>query len=258
MRLDLMSWPEVENYLKGRNDIIVPIGSTEQHGPNGLIGTDALCAEVIGLAVGEKAGAIVAPTISIGMAQHHLGFPGSIALRPSTLLAVIRDVIASLARQGFHRISFLNGHGGNIATMTAAFSEYYGETSFSFEGTGTPVECRICNWWDAPSVQPITKELFGDAEGMHATASEVSVTQFAFPDAIKRVDIDPEIAPTGEFTDAVSYRLTFPDGRIGSNPTLASPEAGARLVEAAASDLAAEHLKWIQASHSSDGPNSFF
>ncbi len=245
MRLDLMSWPEVETYLKDRNDIVVPIGSTEQHGPNGLVGTDALCAEVIGRAVGEKAEAVVAPTISIGMAQHHLGFPGSISLRPSTLLAVVRDVIASLAHQGFHRISFVNGHGGNVATVRAAFSEYYAETSFSAGRTATPVECRLRNWWEAPSVQPITSELFGDAEGMHATASEVSVTQFAFPDAIKRVEVDPEIAPTGAFTDAVSYRLTFPDGRIGSNPTLASPEAGARLVEAAAADLAGDHLEWI-------------
>ncbi|OBX17979.1 amidase [Erythrobacter sp. QSSC1-22B] len=245
MRLDLMSWPEVDIYLKGRNDIVVPIGSTEQHGPNGLVGTDALCAEVIGRAVGEKAAAVVAPTISIGMAQHHLGFPGSMSLRPSTLLAVVRDVIASLAQQGFLRISFVNGHGGNIATVTAAFAEFYSETSFSAGRTATRVECRLRNWWEAPSVQTITSELFGDAEGMHATASEVSVTQFAFPNAIKRVDLDPEIAPTGVFTDAVSYCLAFPDGRIGSNPTLASPEAGARLVEAAASDLAVDHLKWI-------------
>lgn len=102
-------------------------------------------------------------------------------------------------------------------------------------------------------MQPITSELFGNAEGMHATASEVSVTQFAFPDAIKQAEVDPEIAPTATFTDAANYRLTFPDGRIGSNPTLASPEAGARLVEAAASDLTAEHLKWIQSPQKADG-----
>lgn len=245
MRLDLMSWPEVEAYRKERDDVVVPIGSTEQHGPNGLIGTDALCAEVIGRAMGEKAGAAVAPTLSVGMAQHHLGFPGSISLRPSTLLAVVRDVVASLARHGFRRIVFVNGHGGNIATVTAAFSEYYAETSFSGAGNETGVECRLRNWWEAPSVAPISRELYGRAEGLHATPSEVSVTQFAFPEAIKRAEMHPEIAPTRGFTDAADYRRAFPDGRIGSNPALASPEAGARLVEAAASDLAAEHLAWI-------------
>ncbi|MFN3943853.1 MAG: creatininase family protein [Allosphingosinicella sp.] len=245
MRIDLMSWPEVDHYLEDRSDIIVPIGSTEQHGPNGLIGTDALCAEVIGRAVGEKSGALVAPTIAIGMAQHHLGFPGSMSLRPSTLMAVVRDVIASLAGHGFTRICFVNGHGGNIATVTAAFSEYYAESSFAAHGNSTPVECRLRNWWEAPSVGPISKELYGDAEGSHATPSEVSVTQFAFPDHIKSAAMRPDVAPTASFTDAADYRRNFPDGRIGSNPALASPEAGARLVEAAAGDLAAEHLSWI-------------
>ena len=52
MRLQLSTWPEVETYLKTSRGIIIPIGSTEQHGPNGLIGTDALCAEEIALGVG--------------------------------------------------------------------------------------------------------------------------------------------------------------------------------------------------------------
>jgi creatinine amidohydrolase len=245
LRLDLQSWLEVQSYLENRSDIIVPIGSTEQHGPNGLIGTDALCAEVIGREMGDKASALVAPTLAVGMAQHHLGFPGSMSLRPSTLMAVVRDVIASLAGHGFMRICFLNGHGGNIATVTAAFSEYYSESSFGAHVTSTPVECRLRNWWEAPSVGPISKELYGQAEGHHATPSEVAVTQFAFPDHIKHAEMRPEIAPVAGFTDAVDYRRNFPDGRIGSNPALASPKAGARLVEAAASDLAAEHLRWI-------------
>ena len=67
------TWPRSQS-------IIIPIGSTEQHGPNGLIGTDALCAEAVAKGVGEKAEALVAPTISVGMAQHHLGFPGSMTL----------------------------------------------------------------------------------------------------------------------------------------------------------------------------------
>jgi len=135
MQLLLQTWPEVEAYLQASRGIILPIGSTEQHGPTGLIGTDAICAEVIARGVGEATGALVAPTIAVGMAQHHMGFAGSMTLRPSTLIAVLQDMVESLVRHGFERFYFLNGHGGNIATLAAAFSEIYAARSLSTAAT---------------------------------------------------------------------------------------------------------------------------
>jgi creatinine amidohydrolase len=247
MQLHLQTWPEVEAYLQTSHGIILPIGSTEQHGPVGVIGTDAICAEVIARGVGDAAPALVGPTIGVGMAQHHMAFPGSVTLRPSTLIAVLRDMVESLAQHGFEHFYFVNGHGGNIATVTAAFSEIYAARSLSPAGSLAPVKCRLRNWWQGQGVGQLAKELYGDAEGSHATPSEVAVTQFAYPEAIKSVPLDPVIAPRGDFSDAADYRRNFPDGRIGSNSALATPEAGKRLYDAAVAALTKDYLSWVGA-----------
>jgi creatinine amidohydrolase len=242
--LHLQTWEEVEAYLRNAKGIIVPIGSTEQHGPNGLIGTDAICAEAIAAEVGEAAGALVGPTINVGNAQHHLAFAGTITLRPSTLIAVIGDYVASLARHGFERFYFINGHGGNIATIGAAFAEIYAGASLR-PGNGPPLRCALKNWWETSGVSKLSKELYGDREGSHATPSEVSVTQHVYPEAIKRRGMGPPAPRVRGFTDAEDYRRLFPDGRIGSDPTLASPEHGARFVAAAVRDIGEEYRRFV-------------
>ena len=247
MFLHQQTWNDVEAYLKKSTGIVIPIGSTEQHGPNGLIGTDAICAEVVGKGIGEAAGALVAPTISVGMAQHHLAFPGSMTLRPTTLIAVVRDTVASLARHGFTRFYFINGHGGNIATVTAAFSEFYAETSLHPVGNAPSIKCKLRNWWESSKVKAISSELYGSSEGSHATPSEVSLTWYAYPDAVRKMTMDPPVAPTGSFTDSADYRRNFPDGRIGSNPGLSSREAGERLYKAAVQDAADDYKAFVTA-----------
>lgn len=246
MRLQLCTWQEVEAYLARSTAIMIPIGSTEQHGPNGLIGTDAICPEVIAQGVGERTGVLVAPTISVGMAQHHLGFPGSVTLRPSTLIAVVRDTVLSLARHGFDRFYFLNGHGGNIATLAAAFSEVYADASLGTAGQNRPaLRCRLQNWWDGERVAALSEELFGEALGSHATPAEVSLTYFAYPEAVKTARMSPDIAPEGPIYDAEDYRRRFPDGRIGSNPALASAAHGERLYDAALEDTIADFEAFV-------------
>ena len=104
IRLALRSWPEVENYLQTCKGVILPLGSTEQHGPTGAIGTDALTAEAVALEVGCRTGVLVAPVQSFGMAEHHLGFAGTMSLQPATLLGVMHDLVLSLARHGLSLI----------------------------------------------------------------------------------------------------------------------------------------------------------
>lgn len=245
MELRFSTWQEVDAYLQDSKTIILPIGSTEQHGPNGLIGTDALCPESLAIALGEKTGALIAPTIAVGMAQHHLGFAGSITLRPTTLIAVIRDTVNSLIQHGFERFYFLNGHGGNMATVNAAFSEIYAQASMALTAADqSNVRCRLINWWEADGVMALSKELFGEADGSHATCGEVSLTQYVYPHSIKSAEMNPPIAPRGPFYDAADFRRRFPDGRIGSNPSLASPEAGEKLFKQALAGLEKDYLEF--------------
>ena len=250
MRLQLCTWPEVEAYLKRSTGILMPLGSTEQHGPNGFIGTDALCPELIAGAMAETLDVMIAPTINVGMAQHHLGFPGSMALRPTTLIAVVRDMVKSLSLHGFDRFFFINGHGGNTPTLHAAFAEIYAEKSFCDAGGNEPrVRCELYNWWKIKSVLKIADEKFGEAEGRHATPSEVALTYYGYPEDAERVaktPMSPERAPDGPIYDAEDYRRRFPDGRIGSNPALATGDIGKRLLAAAAEELTGKYQEFLK------------
>lgn len=243
MKLHLATWPEIETYLTRSTGIVLPIGSTEQHGPSGLIGTDAICPETIAAGMAEDPGILVGPTQNIGMAQHHLGFPGSITLKPTTLIAVVCDVIRSLAVHGFTHFYYLNGHGGNIATLNAAFSEVWADTSLG--GPATGLRMKIGNWYQGPRVLELSKELFGDAEGSHATPSEISLTWHAHPECANKAAMDPARAPTGPIRDAGDYRSRFPDGRIGSDPTLASAAHGKRLYEAGLADALEDYRAFL-------------
>jgi creatinine amidohydrolase/Fe(II)-dependent formamide hydrolase-like protein len=235
MLLHLSTWPEIEAYLQRSKAVVVPIGSNEQHGPTGLLGTDWLCPEIIAHEAQKSGDLLVAPTFNIGMAQHHLGFPGTISLRPSTFMAAIGDWCRSLGAHGFEKIYFLNGHGGNVATIEAAFSELYAEASFAGRPRGFALKLK--NWWDLKGVHALANRQFPSGHGSHATPSEIAVTQWAYPDAIKRADYSPQIAPTGPIREALDFRARYPDGRMGSDPAQATPEKGGELVALAAAGL---------------------
>ena len=239
MLLAKSTWAEIETRLQRSRAVAVPIGSNEQHGPTGLLGTDWMCPEIIAHHASRGGGDIlVGPTFAVGMAQHHLGFPGTVSLRPSTMIAAMRDWTLSLAAHGFERIYWLNGHGGNVATIEAAFSEIYADASYLGRPRGFALKLR--NWWELPGVLRLCAKLFPEGHGSHATPSEIAVTQFAYPDAIKVANYAPRIAPTGPIREAADFRARYADGRMGSDPGQAAPEKGREIVELAAKGLLEE------------------
>ena len=246
MELHLSTWQEVEAYLTRSAGIIIPIGSTEQHGPNGLIGTDAICPAVIAREAAREADILVAPAFNVGSAQHHMAFPGTMTLRPSTMIAAMMDWAVSLMRHGFTHLYWRNVHGGNIATINAAFAEIHARSSLARDGNSPQVHLRLASWWELPGVFKLCQELYPKGHGSHATPSEVSVTYYAYPGAVKKVAMTPEVAPEGPIHDAADYRRRFPDGRIGSDPSQASPDDGQKIAQAAGKALIQDYEAFLK------------
>ncbi|MBE0618314.1 MAG: creatininase family protein, partial [Proteobacteria bacterium] len=109
--LQNLTWEEVRDRIpESRETIILPVGSTEQHGPHLPVGTDTMVANAIAEAAAAEAGVLVAPPLWFGWSPHHMVLPGTITIRPEVLIEVAYDVVRSLHQHGFRRFVFLNGH----------------------------------------------------------------------------------------------------------------------------------------------------
>lgn len=119
--LNELTWEDVEAYLRKRQTILVPCGTTEQHGPAGPLGLDTYVAMALAEDAARQTGVLTAPPLWYGDSSHHLGFPGTISLRTSTVIEVVLDILRSLARHGFKRILLINGHKiANLPALTSA------------------------------------------------------------------------------------------------------------------------------------------
>ncbi len=125
MRLWDRNWMQVEAYLREDDRVLVPLGSTEQHGYLSL-GVDALLCERAAVEAAEPEGVPVLPALPFGLTPTFTAYPGTINLRMTTYLALVRDVLDALRDQGFRRILLVNGHGGNAPAAGLA-QEWVGE-----------------------------------------------------------------------------------------------------------------------------------
>ena len=236
MELVKSTWKQVEKYLKTKKTILIPIGSTEQHGPTGIFCTDYIIPERICIAVGKLTSTLVAPVVAFGMSNHHLGFAGTISLNPSTLMKVIDDIVGSLYRGGFRTFLFVNGHGGNISTLDATFSEIREKYPDAM--------MRAISWYKLPAVNRKAARLFGKREGSHSTPSEISVTMHIFPGLVKKARkhgiSTPDRKKVKYLPSGKEFRKLFKDGRMWSDPSLASEKHGKALFDLAVEELARE------------------
>ena len=147
MQFEQMNWQMVEEYLKHDDRIMIVLGSTEQHSGLSLL-TDSLIPLKLAERASEQSGVLVAPPLHYGVSPYFLDFPGTLSLRLSTYLQVIDDLASCLHAQGFKRMLFLNGHGGNAPARTQltelvnAFPE---------------LDLRWYQWWTSETVANFSK-----------------------------------------------------------------------------------------------------
>ena len=161
-----MTNPEVEAFVAEHETVIVPIGSTEQHGPHGPLSTDTIVPTEVARRVAPKVGAAVAPSIGYGLSYPHAGFTGVVYLRIPTFMALVEDVAVGLATMGFRTIVFLNGHYDNTLAIAYACA-----TAADRLPAGT--RAFPINYWDGLTADEAA-EFFGPTSGLHANRAEMS------------------------------------------------------------------------------------
>ena len=127
-----LTYVDIRAYLEEKDLVIVPMASTEQHGPHLPLYTDTITAIEISERVAQMAGVLHTPPIWTGYSPQHMHEPGqgrgTITLRSTTLLNLMYDVARSLIHHGFNRIIFINGHGSNIKVVDPVLRKLRYET----------------------------------------------------------------------------------------------------------------------------------
>ena len=205
MRIWEMNWMMVEEYLKGDDRCVLPLGSTEQHAYLSL-GVDSILAERIAMEAAEPVGVPVFPVVAYGITPYFRAFPGSITLRVDTYIQVVRDILDSMAEQGFKRVLVVNGHGGNSPAQSLA-AEWMADHAM--------VRVKFHNWWNAPGTW--AQVLAIDPVASHASWMEnFSWTRLA------NVTMPSEQKPMSDMDhlrqlDPQSLRADLQDGNYGGH-----------------------------------------
>ncbi len=169
--LQEMTWTDVQEYLKNNDMVIIPLGSTEQHGPHLPLGTDFYEAFEISKLISSRTGIVVAPILMVGYSEYHSGFPGTLSLKPQTMEEVIFECVEMLIKYGFRKILFFNYHGGNNIVQDRVIHRINHNTPAIAISIGHG--------------SPIQKEEGGEFFDWHAGLSETSIMLYLKPELVR-------------------------------------------------------------------------
>jgi creatinine amidohydrolase len=242
MHLADEAWPEVGDHLAESSLALVPLGSTEQHGPHLPEGTDHLIAEAFAREAADRTGALCTPTVKIGVSPHHKQFPGTMWADAPAFRDYVESVTRNLAYHGVDRVVYVNAHGGNV--------EHLREVGRRLRDDGV---LYAVEWmWDQ-SIPDLVDEAF-EHNGPHGGPKETALIQHLHPELVHDdrlaeardgglVDLrDAETVTHGArtFYDAIDNT----DNGVLGDQTDATAETGAELF-AAASDQLEQLCGWL-------------
>lgn len=229
MQLADMSWTDARDAEV--DVVLLPVGSTEQHGPHSALGTDWYLAEAVA-AHGENASdrdVLIAPTLPIGIAEEHRAFPGTLWVSPDTFRDTIYETVSSIAHHGWDRVVIVNGHGGNIDALAEVCARI------------TREEIAMCvpfTWFQAIDLPP-------DVPMGHAGAIETAGLLASHPEAVDTGRVEEAAAGGaerwGRWVAGVNLAVDsheFTDNGVVGDPTIADANLGTALLEDAGLALA--------------------
>jgi len=196
--LQEMTWTDVRDYLKSCDMAIIPLGSTEQHGPHLPLGSDFYEALALSKLISEQTGVLVAPVIQVGYSIYHSGFPGTLSLKPETVEMVIFEAVESLTKYGFRRFIFFNYHGGNNIVQEKVIHRINHTTEAVAIALGV-----------GSSIQKMEDREFFD---WHAGVSETSIMLYLMPGLVRMERAEkPEIRFTSTMNEIWELAQKYPD-----------------------------------------------
>ena len=242
MLLQKMKWPAVKAEVEKGTVVIVPVGSTEQHGYHLPIDIDVAVVYHIACRAAERCGAIVAPPVNYGYNEKDLAFPGTVSVRAETLIQLLGDICRSLLRTGFRKMLLLNGHGYNTFLVQTVAHTVNEEPD---------ALCAAASYWDLIDRQLLRNLRESTVPGgmSHACEFETSIALYLDPEHVEMDKAVREMAfcqTPYTFFDLVlrppvllrtAWDRNSRSGVVG-DPTLATREKGEKLVDAAVAGLA--------------------
>jgi creatinine amidohydrolase len=236
-----LTWPEMNDAIELQKVVLLPTGSTEQHGPHLPLDTDIFLVESVCRELARRAPdrVLVLPGVPYGLNMHHFDFPGTIHIEPQHFIDFCVDITKSVAYHGFKRIAVVNGHGSNMPMVDLVARRTVLETpalccAFGYYNMGREESHAVCE------------------SGLYAHADEWE-TSLYLHFASERVQLDRAVADNDRvgrtMTSDSTTNVRFNDfwGRwtrtgVHGDPTVATQEKGRRILEA----IMREMLVWLE------------